>query len=74
MAEWTEVLSDTGFDVLAKERLPKDMEFQPWAERHGLRCGSPSSVCARMLTDGSAGAQGVPQAARRERQALVYPG
>ena len=33
MAEWTEVLSDTGFTVLAKERLPKDMEFQPWAER-----------------------------------------
>jgi ubiquinone/menaquinone biosynthesis C-methylase UbiE len=35
MAEWTEVVTDTGFEVLGKERLPKDMEFQPWAERMG---------------------------------------
>ena len=35
MAEWTEVLSDRGLEVVHKERLPKDMEFQPWAERLG---------------------------------------
>src|SRR5262245_26505094 len=35
MAEWGEVLADTGFEVLTKERLPKDMEFLPWSERMG---------------------------------------
>jgi ubiquinone/menaquinone biosynthesis C-methylase UbiE len=35
LAEWTEILSDTGFGVVHKERLGKDMEFQPWAERLG---------------------------------------
>jgi ubiquinone/menaquinone biosynthesis C-methylase UbiE len=52
MAEWTEVLSDTGFEILHKERLPKDMEFQPWAER----LGSDAATIPRlrsMLTDGS---------------------
>jgi hypothetical protein len=52
MAEWTEVLADTGFTVLAKERLPKDMEFQPWAER----LGSDAVTIERlrtMLSDGS---------------------
>ena len=53
MAEWTEVLSDTGFNVLAKERMPKDMEFQPWAERMG--CDRLTVERLRsMLTDGSA--------------------
>jgi ubiquinone/menaquinone biosynthesis C-methylase UbiE len=52
MAEWSEVLSDTGFEILHKERLPKDMEFQPWGER----LGSDATTIARlrsMLTDGS---------------------
>ncbi len=52
MAEWSEVLADTGFEVLHKERLPKDMEFQSWAER----LGSDATTIARlrsMLTDGS---------------------
>ena len=35
MAEWTDILTSTGFDVLHRERLGKDMEFQPWAERLG---------------------------------------
>ena len=39
--------------VLAKERLPKDMEFQPWAERMG--CDRLTVERLRsMLTDGSA--------------------
>ena len=52
MAEWSEVLSDTGFEIRHKERLPKDMEFQPWGER----LGSDATTIARlrsMLTDGS---------------------
>jgi ubiquinone/menaquinone biosynthesis C-methylase UbiE len=52
MAEWTEVLSATGFEVQTKERLPKDMEFQPWAERMG--CDRLTVERLRtMLTDGS---------------------
>jgi SAM-dependent methyltransferase len=35
MAEWTEIMTDTGLEVVHKERLGKDMEFQPWAERLG---------------------------------------
>jgi len=35
LAEWTEIMTDTGFEVAHKERLGKDMEFQPWAERLG---------------------------------------
>jgi ubiquinone/menaquinone biosynthesis C-methylase UbiE len=56
MAEWTEVLSDTGFEILHKERLPKDMEFQPWAER----LGSDAATIGRlrsMLIDGSSALQ-----------------
>jgi hypothetical protein len=52
MAEWSEVLADTGFEILHKERLPKDMEFQPWAER----LSSDAATIPRlrsMLTDGS---------------------
>lgn len=52
MAEWTEVLTDTGFQVAVKERLPKDMEFQPWAERMG--CDRLTVERLRtMLTDGA---------------------
>ena len=52
MAEWTEVLSDTGLEVLHKERVPKEMEFQPWAER----LGSDAATIGRlrsMLTEGT---------------------
>ena len=52
MAEWTEVLSDTGFRVLNKERLPKDMEFDPWAKRLGSDAVTTERLRA-MLTDGA---------------------
>jgi ubiquinone/menaquinone biosynthesis C-methylase UbiE len=52
MAEWTEVLADAGFVVLHKERLPKDMEFQPWAERLGSDAATIERLRA-MLRDGS---------------------
>ncbi len=52
MSEWTEVLADTGFEVMHKERLPKDMEFQSWAERLG---SDPATIekLRSMLSDGS---------------------
>src|SRR5262245_14951684 len=52
MAEWAEMLSDTGFEVLHKERLPKDMEFQPWAERLGCNAATIERLRA-MLTEGT---------------------
>lgn len=52
MAEWSELLTDTGFVITAKERLPKDMEFQPWAERMGCDAATVSRLRA-MLTDGA---------------------
>jgi ubiquinone/menaquinone biosynthesis C-methylase UbiE len=52
MAEWAEMLSDTGLEVLHKERLPKDMEFQPWAERLGTDAATIERLRA-MLTEGT---------------------
>jgi ubiquinone/menaquinone biosynthesis C-methylase UbiE len=52
MAEWTEVLSDRGLEVVHKERLPKDMEFQPWAERLGSDARTIERLRA-MLAEGS---------------------
>jgi ubiquinone/menaquinone biosynthesis C-methylase UbiE len=52
MTEWTEVIADTGFAVVHKERLGKDMEFQPWADR----LGAPPATIERlraMLTEGT---------------------
>jgi ubiquinone/menaquinone biosynthesis C-methylase UbiE len=34
-ADWLELIGDLGFAVAHEERLAKDMEFQPWAERLG---------------------------------------
>ena len=71
MAEWSEVLSDTGFDIVHKERLPKDMEFQSWGERLG--CDAATIRAAALHAGGRiAGAAGVPQAAYGRRQAVVH--
>jgi len=52
MAEWSEMLGDTGFEVTHKERLPKDMEFEPWASRMG--CDTTTTERLRsMLTEGT---------------------
>jgi len=52
MAEWSEVLSDTGFIVAHTERLPKDMEFEPWAERMG--CDKATVERLRAMLAGAA--------------------
>ena len=52
MAEWSEVLGDTGLEVSHKERLPKEMEFQPWAERLGCDAATVERLRA-MLTEGT---------------------
>src|SRR5215510_12635674 len=46
MTEWSEVIEDAGFEPLHAERLPKDMEFQPWVER----MGADSTTIARLRT------------------------
>jgi ubiquinone/menaquinone biosynthesis C-methylase UbiE len=53
MAEWSEVLGDTGFEILHTERLPKDMEFDPWVKRMGSDAATIGRLHA-MLTEGSA--------------------
>jgi ubiquinone/menaquinone biosynthesis C-methylase UbiE len=52
MAEWTELVTDTGFEIRAKERIPKDMEFEPWAERMGCDAATVARLRA-MLTEGA---------------------
>jgi hypothetical protein len=49
MAEWTEVLSDRGFVVVHTERLPKDMDFQPWAERMGTDAAAVEQLRTMLL-------------------------
>jgi ubiquinone/menaquinone biosynthesis C-methylase UbiE len=56
MSEWREVLTDAGFLVLHTERLPKDMEFDPWVERMGTDKATIARLRA-MLTEGSAALQ-----------------
>ena len=52
LAEWTEVIADAVLDLVHSERLPKDMEFAPWAERMS---DGPATVerLRTMLTEGS---------------------
>ena len=51
MAEWTHILTKTGFHVEHKERLGKAMEFQPWAERLGADAQTIAGL-RDMLTQG----------------------
>jgi ubiquinone/menaquinone biosynthesis C-methylase UbiE len=44
MAEWSEVISAAGLQVTHKERLPKDMEFDPWAIRLGADAATVSTL------------------------------
>ena len=51
MAEWTEVIEDAGLEPVHAERLPKDMQFQPWAERMGA---DPTTIGRlRAMLDGA---------------------
>jgi ubiquinone/menaquinone biosynthesis C-methylase UbiE len=52
MSEWADVLTDQGFAILHTERLPKDMEFDPWARRMGTDKATIARLRA-MLTEGS---------------------
>jgi ubiquinone/menaquinone biosynthesis C-methylase UbiE len=52
MTEWAEVMTDTGFEIGHTERLPKDMEFQSWAERLGAETATIARLRS-MLTDGT---------------------
>jgi ubiquinone/menaquinone biosynthesis C-methylase UbiE len=52
MAEWRELAEDQGFQLLHRERLPKDIEFQTWAERMGSDAATIERLRA-MLTQAS---------------------
>ena len=52
LAEWSEIIADTGFELVHKERLGKDMEFQPWAERLGADAATMARL-RTMLSDGA---------------------
>ena len=49
MAEWSKALSDTGFAIVHKERLPKDMEFQSWADRLGADAATIEQLRSMLL-------------------------
>lgn len=52
LAEWTRLLTQEGFAVVHKERLPKDMAFAPWAERMGADTATMQRL-STMLTGGT---------------------
>jgi ubiquinone/menaquinone biosynthesis C-methylase UbiE len=52
LAEWTRLLTQEGFAIVHKERLPKDMAFAPWAERMGADAATMARLSA-MLTGGT---------------------
>jgi ubiquinone/menaquinone biosynthesis C-methylase UbiE len=70
LAEWSEIVADAGLDIVHTERLPKDMEFQPWAER---MVADPATVerLRAMLEEGSPALQAFLKP-RREDGALWF--
>ena len=72
MAEWSKVLADTGFDRDAQGAIPKDMEFDPWAERMGCDAATIERLRA-MLTDGAPALQAFLKPRLRGWPALVHP-
>lgn len=70
MAEWSNVVTGSGLRVTHKERLPKDMEFDPWAVRLG--CDAPTVARLRtMLTEGAPALQAFLKP-RPEKDALWF--
>ena len=49
---WSEIIADAGLDLVHSERLPKDMEFAPWAERMAVDAATVERLRA-MLEEGS---------------------
>jgi ubiquinone/menaquinone biosynthesis C-methylase UbiE len=52
LTEWSEIIADAGLAFLHGERLPKDMEFAPWAERMAVGAATVERL-RDMLTEGS---------------------
>jgi ubiquinone/menaquinone biosynthesis C-methylase UbiE len=51
MGEWREALAGGGFTIQHTERLPKAMEFDPWAERMG--CDAATNARLRAMLSGA---------------------
>lgn len=49
MAEWAALMQGAGLRVTHRERLPKDMEFDPWAERMGCDAATIAQLRAMLL-------------------------
>jgi ubiquinone/menaquinone biosynthesis C-methylase UbiE len=65
MAEWSLLLRTRGFAIMHTERLPKDMEFDPWVERMSVDAGNIARL-RTMLTDGSPALQAFLKPRREE--------
>jgi ubiquinone/menaquinone biosynthesis C-methylase UbiE len=70
MAEWSDVISATGLQVTHKERLPKDMEFDPWAVRLGA--DAPTVEALRATLSGAEGALAAFLKPRMDGSALWF--
>jgi ubiquinone/menaquinone biosynthesis C-methylase UbiE len=52
LAEWCDIISAAGLDVLHQELLPKDMEFAPWAARMDVDAATVARL-QTMLAEGT---------------------
>ncbi len=70
MAEWADIIAAAGLAVVHKERLPKDMEFDPWAVRLGA--DAPTVEDLRATLSGADGALAAFLKPRMEGSALWF--
>ena len=53
LAEWRELLEDTGFVDLREERLDQDIAFEPWTKRMRCDAATVGRLQAMLATDGA---------------------
>jgi ubiquinone/menaquinone biosynthesis C-methylase UbiE len=50
LGEWTQRITQQGFEILHREQLAKDIEFAPWAERQVAEAATLAQLRAMLLT------------------------
>lgn len=53
LAEWRELLEDTGFVDVREERLDQDIAFEPWTKRMRCDAATVAHLQAMLATDGA---------------------
>jgi len=65
--EWSALITKSGFAIQHVERLPKEMEFDPWLKRMGVAADAATRLEA-MLTDAAPALQAFLKPRRQDRK------